>query len=262
MGDDEHGAALCAQLAQQVSTICSAAPSRWAVGSSSTTSGAGESRARASARRCRSPRESPCPRRPRSASRPRCAMTASRPTAAAAAPSSSSPASGRAPARTSRRVPGGSTGRWGSSAIWSQRLRRSSSRTSVAVPSAAITSARPCSGSSRPSSTCTAVVFPAPEGPVSAVMRPGRTSISAACGASPSREATLTPRRARVAPARSGAGRVPSAEACSSSTSKAAPTAARPSVEEWYWEPTLRSGWYTSGARTSTASAGARSISP
>src|SRR5690625_6613776 len=55
----------------------------------------------------------------------------------------------------------------------------------------------------------------------------------ASCGAEPPRDRTETPRSARVEVRRSGAAMVPSAGTCSSSTSKVAVTAARPSVEEW-----------------------------
>src|SRR5210317_1517738 len=48
----------------------------------------------------------------------------------------------------------------------------------------------------------------------------------------------------------------------SSSTSKAERAASTPSIAEWNSDPALRSGAYTSGARTRIANAGSKSRSP
>ena len=151
-------------------TSASVAPSRPAVGSSSTSSGASRRNARASARRWRSPADSPAPRSP-SGSRGRRAEPRPRRRAARR----------RARARRPRASrPGGRGG----------RCRRSSPRTGAdaAAPRRAARARppgrtragprrrrAPCPGSS-PSSTRNSVVFPQPLGPVIATTSPGATS--------------------------------------------------------------------------------------
>ena len=231
-------------------TWASAAASRWAVGSSRMTSGAGEASARVRARRWRWPTDSPAPPWPMRVAQPsgRAATTSSKPVALAAASSSggtgSPGAAGRCgPATARARVPGAMAGRWGTQATCSHQEAGSMRARSTAPPPSGRTSTRPSSGASRPSRTWEAVVLPAPEGPARATRRPGRMVALSPAGARAPRALTDRSSMRMVARLRSGAGRSPRSGRGASRISKTASAAATPLAEAWKWRPTRRSGW-------------------
>ncbi|COW33179.1 Uncharacterised protein [Mycobacterium tuberculosis] len=169
--------------------------SRCAVGSSSSSTAAGDPSARARPSRCRCPRDNPTPPRPSTVSSPRgnSSSTASNPAAAQARSRSST---GPSRTRLWRTVPGTSTGRCGSHD--SCRHQAAGARLVTSTPATVI---RPDDGAVSPAIACSVVLLPAPFRPVSTVTRPGSMSAVRSYGARPSRPLTLSLSR-RITPPR------------------------------------------------------------
>ena len=221
-------------------TAASATSSRPAVGSSRRRMGALRTSARAMPTRRSCPLESPRPRSPRTWD----AATSPSPTAARAAVTSASPASG-APSRTlSATVP---ANRYGACATQARHPRHASvsrSRTSIAVPSPAVTSTRPADGSSNPRMTARSVLLPAPLDPVIATTSPGRTRSEAPAGAATSRPGCRTERSSTASPSGPGGTGAPPRRASSGASmiANAAAAADSPSSDAWNSDPSRRSG--------------------
>ena len=219
-------------------TAASLSPSRLAVGSSSRTSGRSvASSARASARRWRWPADRPVPPSPSGVSRP-CGSRCTKSSAcapASAARSSASGASGRSSRTLSATVPAKSCGRCGTQAICRRQSARSSSSSRWGEPSAAVTRTDPASGRTKPSSTASSVLLPAPLAPVIASVSPGAMVRvhSHNARALPVVIGDCQVLGAIAAPASAGAGRVPAAGSGVWSTAKIWSAAARPSTLEW-----------------------------
>ncbi len=233
------------------------------MGSSSSSTGRSARKARARAIRCRWPADSPAPISPSRVSIPSGSAETKRYASASrrAARTASSSASGRASRTFSAIVPAKRYGRWGTQAIWRRQLSGSSEARSRPP-----ISTRPWSGTANPSTAFSSVDFPAPLGPTTATVSPGRISneVRAREGAVRPGWRTISPSSVSAAPRASGAGEPSAAEdgSARSSTANTSSAAASPSAAAWYCAPTCRSGRYASGASTSTISPVNRSISP
>ncbi len=161
-----------ASLRTASTTSASVAPSRAAVGSSSSSTGRSARNARASASRCRCPADSPAPSSPSTVSTPSgSASTNSRaPASASARLTAASSASGRVSRAFSAIVPAYRCGLCGTQAMRERHSSKSSS-----ARSAPPTDTRPSVGRTNPSSTFSSVDLPAPLGPTSATVSPGST---------------------------------------------------------------------------------------
>ena len=153
--------------------VSAVAASTFAVGSSSTTSGARRTSARAMAMRCRWPAETARPPSPTTVSYPcsRSRMNASAPARRAASRTASKGADGRPSRMLSRTDPRKSVGRCGTHAT--DRRHAAMSHRARSTPP---TVTRPAVGSTSPRMTAAIVLFPLPVGPTSATTSPGRSS--------------------------------------------------------------------------------------
>ena len=199
---------------------------------------------RARPMRCLCPPESPLPPRPSCrANRASASPGVTSPTATSAARSASSLASGAARRRLSATLPSIIQGVWLIQVALSARLAPGAS-------SSPSTSTLPEAVEACPRSSFSNVVLPAPEGPVSATMAPGRALKLTPSSPAPLPKSTETLWNAMIGGVFLGGNLTGSARAiAASSQSPRNPAAAAPSARSWWRADSLRIGAKNSGTR-------------